>query len=169
MYCLTFEPTYLLLCASKVLLASSACVRHALTCCPSLSAASPTTRSSDSASERPRFLPGRDFSREASSLRGEEEQKMELRLSVLLWSSWWKLETKIIVCTLSIYRISLIRRWPRIVAAVGIHGAWTHVMSMIAADAHWAISRAVCVPRFVSPADSRTERLRVLQPASIRP
>ena len=33
---------------------------------------------------------------------------------------------------------------------------------------HWAISRAVCVLRLISMADSRTERLRVLLPASIR-
>ena len=34
--------------------------------------------------------------------------------------------------------------------------------NLIAADAHWAISRVVCVLRLVSMADSRNERLRVL-------
>ena len=39
---------------------------------------------------------------------------------------------------------------------------------LIATDAHWASSSAVCVPRPVSTADSRAEKLHVLLPVSIR-
>ena len=57
---------------------------------------------------------------------------------------------------------------PRIVAAASIHSAQIHAL-IIATDAHWAISRPVCVLRLISTADSRTERLCILLPASIRP
>ena len=47
-----------------------------------------------------------------------------------------------------------------------MHSAQTHVL-IIPTIAHWAISSAVHVLRLVSTANSRTERLHVLLPASI--
>ena len=63
------------------------------------------------------------------------------------------------------YHISSTRCCSQIVAMASIHDAETRVPS----DAHWAISRVACVLRLASMADSRTERLCVLLPASIRP
>lgn len=63
------------------------------------------------------------------------------------------------------YHISSTRCCSQIVAMASIHDAETRVPS----DAHWAISRVACVLRLASMADSRTERLRVLLPASVRP
>ena len=58
---------------------------------------------------------------------------------------------------------SKIKRAPWIVATTSEHGAQMRML-ILAANAHWAISRAVCVLRLVSAADSRTKRL----PLSIR-
>ena len=57
---------------------------------------------------------------------------------------------------------------PRIVAVASIHSTRTHVL-IIATNAQWAISRPVRVLRLVFMADSRTERLCIILPASIRP
>ena len=63
------------------------------------------------------------------------------------------------------YHISSTRCCSQKVVMASIHDAETRVPS----DAHWAISRVACVLRLASMADSRTERLCVLLPASIRP
>ena len=94
----------------------------------------------------------------------------------------WKWDLEPPACELR-YCISLIRRYPRIVAAqlgapskinpqivaaATMRRAQTCIL-IIPTDASWAISWAVRVLRLVSTADSRTERLRILLPASIRP
>ena len=51
-----------------------------------------------------------------------------------------------------------------------ISSARTHTLiHVVPTNTHWAIFRAVQVLRLVSMTDSRTERLRVLLPVSIRP
>ena len=76
---------------------------------------------------------------------------MRLGLTPCPWKMFWvKIQTHVHV---------------PIVAVASIHSTWMRV----AADAHWAISRAVCVLRLISTIDSRTQRLLILLPASIRP
>ena len=60
------------------------------------------------------------------------------------------------------------KRHPRIIAMASIHSAQLRIL-IFANDAHWVISRAVCVLRLITMADSRTERLCILLPASIKP
>ena len=60
------------------------------------------------------------------------------------------------------YRISLNRRRPRIVAAATIRGTHT-LMQIFSDDVHRTSARAVCDVKLVSTADSRTERLRLLR------
>ena len=50
-------------------------------------------------------------------------------------------------------------------ASTGIHGTRTRV-EIISDNGHQASAKAICVVRVVSTADSRTERLCVLQTAS---
>ena len=60
------------------------------------------------------------------------------------------------------YRISLNRCRPRIVAAATIRGTHT-LMQIFSDDVHRTSARAVCDVKLVSTADSRTERLRLLR------
>ena len=57
------------------------------------------------------------------------------------------------------------KRCPWIVAAASIHCTHTH-MRIISDDDQQTSARAVCVVRFVSTADSRTEKLYILLTAS---
>ena len=60
------------------------------------------------------------------------------------------------------------KRYHGIIAVATFCGAQIRLL-IIAADAHWAFSRAVHVLRLVSTADSRIERLQILLPVFIRP